>query len=83
MKITKMVNVIIRVPMDFPSDWDDEMCEFHLNDSSWCWGNFLDDLNKASGENKCICLICKGEISHLIEPDDKFIIEQYKGKFRG
>ena len=33
---TKTIQWTINLPMDFPSDWDDDMIEFHLNESSWC-----------------------------------------------
>lgn len=39
------------------------MINFHLNESSWCWSNFLDGLNKYAKEhNGCICMICEGEV---------------------
>ena len=31
----------INLPMEFPEDWDKEMVEFHLNDSSWCCSNLI------------------------------------------
>ena len=33
---TKTIQWTINLPMDFPSDWDDDMIEFHLNESNWC-----------------------------------------------
>lgn len=60
---TRDVIAKITLPMNFPNDWDDDMINFHLNESSWCWSNFLDGLNKYAKEhNGCICMICEGEV---------------------
>jgi len=48
--------------MDFPSDWDNEMIEFHLNDSSWCCSNLIDILTEYDKKNGCICSICRAEV---------------------
>ena len=34
------------------------MIEFYLNDSSWCCDNLIEELQKYSKENGCICEIC-------------------------
>lgn len=59
----KIVKVTIMLPMNFPEDWDDDMIEFYLNESSWCWDNIIRELNNYSNENGCICNICKGEVN--------------------
>ena len=41
---TKTIQWTINFPMDFPSDWDDDMIEFHLNESSWCCSNLISEL---------------------------------------
>lgn len=38
---TKTIQWTINLPMDFPSDWDDDMIEFHLNESNWCCSNLI------------------------------------------
>lgn len=43
---TKTIQWTINFPMDFPSDWDDDMIEFHLNESSWCCSNLISELEK-------------------------------------
>lgn len=52
----------IHLPMDFPDDWDDEMIEFHLNESSWCCDNLIDLLERYSQQNGCICSICNARV---------------------
>lgn len=41
---TKTIQWTINLPMDFPSNWDDDMIEFHLNESSWCCSNLISEL---------------------------------------
>ena len=60
---TKIIATTITMPMDFPDDWDDNMIEFHLNESSWCFGNLLDMLNEyAQQHNGCICSLCEARV---------------------
>ena len=57
----KTVRIVINLPMDFPEEWDNEMIEFHLNESSYCCDNIIDELSKYAVMNGCICPIthCK------------------------
>ena len=50
-KKIKTIDWHIHLPMDFPTDWDDEMIEFYLNESSWCCDNLIDLLEEYSKEN--------------------------------
>ena len=60
---TKIIATTITMPMDFPDDWDDDMIEFNLNESSWCFGNFLDQLNEyAQQHDGCICNLCEARV---------------------
>ena len=38
---TKTIQWTINFPMDVPSDWGDDMIEFHLNETSWCCSNLI------------------------------------------
>jgi len=58
----KTIKWEIKIPMDFPSDWDNEMIEFHLNDSSWCCSNLIDILTEYDKKYGCICSICRAEV---------------------
>ena len=58
----KTIDWHIHLPMDFPTDWDDEMIEFYLNESSWCCDNLIDLLEEYSKENGCICSICEAKV---------------------
>lgn len=57
-----MIHWEIDLPMDFPKDWNKEIIEFHLNDSSWCCSNLIDLLEKYDEEYGCICSICKATV---------------------
>ena len=63
----KTIQWTINLPMDFPSEWDNDMIEFHLNESSWCCSNLISKLKKYDEENGCICGICEAKISDKIE----------------
>lgn len=61
MEQKKTIRITIDLPMYFPEDWDNELIEFQLNESSYCCDNLIDELYKYSEENGCICMIteCK------------------------
>ena len=64
---TKTIQWTINLPMDFPSEWDDDMIEFHLNESSWCCSNLISKLKKYDEKNGCICGICEAKVAEKIE----------------
>lgn len=61
MRKDKIIRITIDLPMSFPKDWDNEMIEFHLNESHYCKDNIINDLYKYSENHGCICNIteCK------------------------
>ena len=63
---TKTIQWTINLPMDFPSDWDDDMIEFHLNESNWCCSNVINELEKYDEKNGCICGICEAKVAEKI-----------------
>lgn len=52
----------IITPMDFPNDWNDELIDFHLNESSWCSDNLINILQKLSDQYGCICNFCTAQV---------------------
>lgn len=42
---TVVLNCNIKVVMPVPEQWDEEMINFHLNESSWCADNLVRVLN--------------------------------------
>lgn len=58
----RTVEIKIKLPMEFPSDWDDKLIDFHLNYSSWCMDNFIDLLDEYSKQHGCICGICEAKV---------------------
>ena len=61
-KQTKLIQWTINIPMNFPADWEKHTIEFHLNESSWCCDNLIDELEEYSRENGCICSICEAKV---------------------
>ena len=61
----RMVKIEIDLPMEFPKDWDDKDIDFHLNESSWCASNIIDELLKYEEEHGCICRICEFKVREL------------------
>ena len=62
----KTIQWTINLSMDFPSDWDDDMIEFHLNESNWCCSNLISELEKYDEKNGCICGICEAKVAEKI-----------------
>jgi hypothetical protein len=61
---TVVCEVTIKVVRTVPENWDQEMVEFHMNESSWCFDNIVDELDLAAdkvrikrAEDGC-CLLC-------------------------
>ena len=75
----KTIQWTINLPMDFPSDWDNELIEFHLNESSWCCSNLISELEKYDEENGCICGICEAKVADKIED----LLSEERNKTRG
>ena len=45
--------------MNFPPDYDDDLIEFSLNESSWCASNIIPMLEDYDRKHGCICNICE------------------------
>ena len=58
----RIIRITIDLPMKFSTDWDDNLIEFHLNESSWCFDNLIDQLEQYSEEHGCICKICSAKV---------------------
>ena len=58
----RTIRITIDLPMKFPINWNDELIEFHLNESSWCFDNLIDKLDQYSEEHGCICGICNARV---------------------
>ena len=61
MRQIKNIEIRIKLPIDFPEEWNIQQIEFYLNDSSYCCDNLIDLLQKYSKTHGCICSIteCK------------------------
>ena len=62
MRQKKIIRITIDLPMNFPKDWNNDMIEFHLNESSYCCDNLIDQLEKYSNEIGCLCPITKCKV---------------------
>lgn len=65
-KQLRKVRFVFELEKEFPSDWDDSLIEFHMNESSWCVNNAIDDLEsyalKLEEQGYCLCASFKGEL---------------------
>ena len=59
---TRTVQLIINLPMDFPSDWTDGDIEFYLNESSYFLSNVMDIVHKYEEEHGYICAISEAHL---------------------
>jgi len=68
------VRAVIEYEIDVPSEWDASMIEFHRNESSWCAGNMIDELQELNDkENECICGLVKYE--HIEDVGELYLDE--------
>ena len=70
----KMVRIRMTVEYEVskPFDWSPSDIEFHLNDSSWCANNAIDDLddyfNSDDPKAPCMCGNAKFEFLEVTDP---------------
>ncbi len=55
------LKVSIEIVVEVPRSWDQEMIEFHRNDSSWCANNFIDEMQRQA-EAGCACSFTSFEL---------------------
>ena len=75
------VRMIVEYDRYCPADWDKDMIEFHLQDSSWCATNAIDEIKEFAKDSKradevddypCICEIAKFDFVGIVgEPELK------------
>lgn len=59
----KEITVSITIPMRFPDEWNDKDIDFYLNENSWCFRDWLDQLNEYAKEHDgCMCSLCEVKI---------------------
>ena len=62
---TVRIEISITVLHEVPADWDKEMIEFFLNESSSCASNLMGDIQKQLEKDGCLCMstncVYKGE----------------------
>lgn len=56
-----------------PEDWEPSMIEFHMNDSSWCASNLINEMKSLDGDG-CLCGNIEGSFLREATPEDE---EQY------
>lgn len=57
---TVVVSFTFELVWKVPEDWDKDMIEFHVNDSSWCGSNIIPELERLSRDEKCLCFMLVG-----------------------
>lgn len=69
-----IVEVTVTFPRVMPQDWDAEINEFHMNESSSCQNNLIDfDLDRyreACGDGFCLCGLIQGRHLRDATPQD-------------
>ena len=54
-KRTIVMEMKVEIVLDVPEDWDEDMCNFHKNESSWCASNILSTLERMKDKMGCLC----------------------------
>lgn len=56
------IRLTIELIITQPRDWQKDMIEFHMNESSWCMDNIMEDLARyADSDDRCLCPISNVE----------------------
>lgn len=71
---TVVVKITYELCIDVPEDWDTHHIEFHLNESSSCGDNRLDDLVKQAERVGCSCHFGEGQYVReaTVEDEERF-----------
>ena len=72
-KVAK-VKVTVWVPHKVPAHWDARQVEYHMNETSWCASNILNDIEAEEKADRCMCALgARFEVEELGE--DVFLEE--------
>jgi hypothetical protein len=66
-----VVRATIEYVIDVPRSWTAENIDFHRNDSSWCSGNLIDELERLDEHDGCLCNTTKFEYLRDYNGPDK------------
>jgi hypothetical protein len=70
---TVVVEIKVKILRKFPTDWDVDLIEFHLNESSHCIGNEIEEIYESDNAIESSCDTChRTEAKYLREatPED-------------
>jgi hypothetical protein len=68
---TVVVEVTIQLIRTVPEAWGEDEINFHMNGSSWCAGNIIEDLEKNNQENSCLCPHFQGKYVRDASQEDE------------
>ena len=68
---TIVVEVTMRLVRRVPEDWDANMIEFHMNDSSWCASNFIGEIQSVNTKERCLCDRTEGKFVREATKEDE------------
>jgi len=72
LKRTVVVEMTIRYVIKVPRTWDEEFINFHRNDSSFCLGNDIHQLEEEATREPNLCNICqRAEVRYLREATEQ------------
>ena len=66
-KRTVVVRATIDITVPVPESWDVDAIEFHRNESSWCAGNVVNDLNRCDRDEAQGCLCSVANFDYIRE----------------
>lgn len=70
------VELTIQYEISVPAHWDEYMVNFHRNDSSWCAGNLVQELEELDKEKGCLCNAADIEFKYLGESNEGPFLEE-------
>lgn len=63
------VRVTFEITRSVPHFWKPSMIDFHMNESSWCMGNIIAELEKLDDQHGCLCAADAVKLEYIGEAE--------------
>lgn len=70
-KRTVVCEIKLTIVREVPESWDEDMINFHMNGSSWCADNIVDELEKYTEGEGCLCPYFEGKYLREATEEDE------------
>lgn len=79
---TIVMEMKVEIVIDVPEIWDEYMCDFHHNESSWCSSNIIENLKHMDKAMGCLCDVTEFKYIREATKEDEDMHKMYVSKFK-